>query len=342
MDQRLDRRQLMKVTSAGAVALAAGSGLGSAAVFAQDASPAASPDEGAGPVYATSEGPGEGELTVTHAQGETVVPLNPETVISYDIASVDTLQAIGVEIAGLPEIVAPEGVIDTEGTENVGSLFEPDYEKVNEMQPDLVIVAGRSATVYPDLSDLAPTIDLTFQTNNFIAGLDANSRVLGSIFDKSDDVETKLEEIHARVADVQEMAAGIESGLVVMVSGGSVTALAPGNARGGRGALIYETMGIQPPLEDLETATHGEPISFEFLLEHDPQWLFVIDRDAAIGTEDAEAAEQVLDNDIMHQTTAWQGDQVVYLNPFDWYVISGAGLSSINRMLDELETAFSQ
>jgi iron complex transport system substrate-binding protein len=330
----MDRRNLLKVSAATGVSLA----LGGKLAMAQEATP----EEAAAPVYGTEAGPGEGELTVTHAQGETTVSLSPETVISYDIASVDTLQVLGVDIAGLPEIAGAQDVIDTEGKENVGSLFEPDYEKVNEMSPDLIIVAGRSAEVYPDLSDLAPTIDLSFQTDDFIGGLEANSRVLGAIFEKEDEVETELEAIRTRVADIQEMASGVTSGMVVMTSGGSVTALAPGTARAGRGALIYQTMGIKPPLEDLETATHGEPISFEFLLEHDPEWLFVIDRDAATGTEDAQAAEQVLDNDIMHQTTAWQNENIVYLNPFDWYIITGAGLASMNRMLDELETAFSK
>lgn len=338
MKYGLDRRQLVKVSAAGAVAVAAGSALTSALVVAQDATP----DEAAAPVYGTEAGPGDGELTVTHAQGETVVSLSPETVVSYDIASVDTLQTLGIALAGLPEVSGADGIIDTEGTKVVGSLFEPDYEKINEMQPDLIIVAGRSAAVFPDLSDMAPTIDLSFQSDDFVGGMDANTRVLGSIFEKDDEVETALEAIHTRVADIQEMASSVTSGLVVMVTGGGVTALAPETARAGRGALVYQTMGIKPPLEDLEEATHGEPISFEFLLEHDPEWLFVIDRDAATGTEDAEAAEQVLDNDIMHQTSAWQNDRIVYLNPFDWYIIVGAGLSSMNRMLDELEAAFSK
>jgi iron complex transport system substrate-binding protein len=334
MGYEMDRRTLVKISAATGASLA----LGGKIALGQEASPDASES----PIYSTAAGPGEGEITVTHAQGETTLSLNPETVISYDITSVDTLQVLGVDIAGLPEIAGTQDVIDTEGKEIIGSLFEPDYEKVNEMSPDLIIVAGRSAEVYPDLSKLAPTIDLSFQADDFVAGLEANSRVLGAIFEKEDQVETELEAINTRVADIQEMASGISSGLVVMTSGGSVTALAPGNARAGRGALIYQTLGIKPPLEDLETATHGEPISFEFLLEHDPEWLFVIDRDAATGTEDAQAAEQVLDNDIMHQTTAWQEGNIVYLNPFDWYIITGAGLASMNRMLDELETAFSK
>jgi iron complex transport system substrate-binding protein len=336
MRMDLDRRHLVKFSAATGIALA----MGSRRAIAQDATPSqATPDDA--PVYAATSGPGEGEITVTHAQGDTVVSLNPETVLSYDIASVDTLQALGVAIAGLPEITGADGVIDTEGTENIGSLFEPDYEKVNEMSPDLIIVAGRSAEVFPDLSDLAPTIDLSFQTGDFVAGLEANTRVLGAIFEKDAEVEEQLAAISTRVADVKEMATGISSGMVVMTSGGSVTALAPGTARAGRGALIYQTMGVKPPIEDLETATHGEPISFEFLLEHDPEWLFVIDRDAATAAEDGQPAEQVLDNDIMHETTAWKEGNIVYLNPFDWYIITGAGLSSMNRMLDELEAAFS-
>lgn len=334
MGYEMDRRHLVKVSAAAGIALAMGSNV----ARAQEATPA----EAEAPVYTAEPGPGEGELTVTHAQGETVVAVNPETVLSYDIASADTLQTLGVPIAGLPEITGGEGLIVTEGTENIGSLFEPDYEKVNEMSPDLIIVAGRSAEVYPDLSDLAPTIDLSFQSSDFIGGLESNSRVLGAILQKEDEVEAELEAIRTRVADIKEMASGIASGMVVMTSGGSVTALAPGTARAGRGALIYQTMGIQPPLEDLDTATHGEPISFEFLLEHDPEWLFVIDRDAATGTEDAQPAEQVLDNDIMHETTAWKEGNIVYLNPFDWYIVVGAGLTSMNRMLDELETAFSK
>jgi ABC-type enterochelin transport system substrate-binding protein len=38
----------------------------------------------------------QGTITVTHAQGETEVPVNPEVVFSYDYASIDTLQALGV------------------------------------------------------------------------------------------------------------------------------------------------------------------------------------------------------------------------------------------------------
>ncbi|HWV24562.1 MAG TPA: siderophore ABC transporter substrate-binding protein [Thermomicrobiales bacterium] len=336
MSFEFHRRQLIKTSAVAAMVAAAGPAVFGARAMAQDATAEAT---AAATSHQAVAGPGEDEFTVTHAQGETVVAANPEVVLSYDIATIDTMQALDVKVAGMPEVSGADAYIDSDGVENIGSLFEPDYEKVNEMQPDLIVVAGRSAAVFEDLNKIAPTIDVTWEGSDFLGDFEANAVLLAALFDKLDVAQPVIDDVKARAAALAETAKGIGTGLVIMTSGGSVTALAPGNARAGRGALIYETLGVQLPVEDLEAATHGEPISFEFLLEHNPDWLFVIDRDKATGAEDAQPAEQVLDNDIMHETTAWQNDQIMYLNPFDWYIITGAGLNSMQRMLDELETA---
>ncbi|MCA9876422.1 MAG: siderophore ABC transporter substrate-binding protein [Thermomicrobiales bacterium] len=334
-DRRAARRTVLRLAAVAIGTLAVGGPLRNLAVAAQDATP-----EATAAIHAVA-GPGENEVTVTHAQGETVVPLNPEKVFSFDIASIDTLQALGIPVAGMPDLATGGERYASEGVVNIGSLFEPDYESVAAEQPDLIIVAARSAEALPELSKIAPTIDLTASGTSFLGDMAANARVLGEIFGKQAETEAALADIDEHVAALREQAADQGTALVIMSTGGSVTALAPGAATAGRGALIYETLGFTPPLADIESATHGEPISFEFLLEHNPDWLFVIDRDAAIGEEGGQPAEQVLDNEIMHQTTAWQNGQIVYLNPFDWYIITGAGLDSMQRMLGELDTALS-
>ncbi|MCO5219785.1 MAG: siderophore ABC transporter substrate-binding protein [Thermomicrobiales bacterium] len=335
MSLEMNRRTVLKYAG-GTAALFAAGGFGRLA-FAQDATPSAEAEV----IISVVEGPGEGELTVTHAQGETVVKVNPEKIVSFDVASIQTIEFLGGTLAGVPELeLSGEGLSSTDA-EVVGSLFEPDYEAINAMQPDLIIVAARSAAAYPDLSKIAPTIDVSFGAH-MVDSLHQVSTVIATILGKEAEAEAALADIDARVAALQAVAADAGTGMVIMVSGGAVSALAPGNARGGRGALIYDVLDIQPPIEDLETATHGEPISFEFLLEHDPDWLFVIDRDVATGEAEAGSspAEEVLDNDIVHQTTAYQNDQIVYVNPFDWYIITGAGIPSMDRMLTEIETAF--
>lgn len=279
------------------------------------------------------------QVSVAHVQGETTVDVNPEIVFSYDYASIDTLHTLGIEVDGAPPLAGDAPSWLPANLTNIGSLFEPDYEVVNSEQPDLVIVASRSAAVYPELAAMAPTIDLTFDST-FLPGLERNTRVLAAIFDKEAEAEAELAAINTKIDALRTTVAERGDGLLLMVSGGSLSVLAPEGATAGRGQLLYQTLGLEPSLPDVQAATHGEPISFEFLLEHDPQWLFVIDRDAAIGTEGGQPAAQVLDNELMHRTTAWNEEQIVYLDPFNWYIISGAGLTSANEMLDEIATAY--
>ncbi|RYE79778.1 MAG: hypothetical protein EOP19_19750, partial [Hyphomicrobiales bacterium] len=83
------------------------------------------------------------DLVIKHAQGETKVVRNPQKVITFDYASLDTLDALGVDIAGLPGSNLPHylGQYGDAKYIKVGTLFEPDYEAIAAAQPDLIIVA---------------------------------------------------------------------------------------------------------------------------------------------------------------------------------------------------------
>lgn len=275
------------------------------------------------------------EITITHAQGETVVPLNPETVLTFDLASLSTLHALGVEVAGVPDFALPETLEQYASDDylKIGSLFEPDYEAVAAADADLIIVAARSAAVYPELSAIAPTIDLTADNSDFLASNFHNAEILGQIFGKEEEAAALIEEITASVEVVQEAAAEAGTALIVMVNGGEVTAYGTGSRFG----WIHDELGFTPVIEDIEEATHGEAISFEFILEANPDWLIVIDRDVAVG-EDSEAAVNVLDNELVAQTTAWQNEQVINLTPSNWYIVMG-GLGAIQEMVDEVGIA---
>lgn len=276
-------------------------------------------------------------VTINHAQGETVVPKNPQKVFSFDYSAIDTLQVFGIEVDGLAPLANSPYTYGKDDSVSIGSLFDPDYELIAAEMPDLIIISGRSADKYRELSRLAPTIDLSFNSLDMYEDFVRNTRILAEIFDKQVEAEEYLLGYEERLEALRGTVAENGNGLLIMVSGGSLTALAN---TGGRGALLYNTLGLQPVVTDIAAATHGDPISFEFLLQYDPSWLFVLDRDAAIGTEGANPAGQVLDNEIMHRTEAWQNDQVVYLNSFDWYIISGAGLASMDRMITELEYVY--
>ncbi|WP_341251902.1 siderophore ABC transporter substrate-binding protein [Euzebya pacifica] len=278
------------------------------------------------------------EVTITHAQGETTVPTNPETVVVFDLGALDMLDWAGAAVAGVPEVPnLPEHLAQYAGEpyEKVGTLFEPDYEAVNALEPDLIVVAARSSTVYPELSELAPTIDLTTDDNDFLGSIERNLEIVGEIYGVQDRVADALADIDASIAAVNEKAADAGTGLIVLTTGGEVSAYGPGSRFG----IIHDLLGVAPAVEDVEAATHGDAISWEFIAEADPAHLFVLDRDATIG-EDGEAASVMLDNEIVHQTTAWANDDLHYLDGVNWYLVP-SGLRSVQAMIGEIDTALS-
>lgn len=274
------------------------------------------------------------EITVTHAQGETVLDGVPETVLTFDLAALDTLDALGVEVDGVPGSNLPEYLSKYAGDAyvKIGSLFEPDYEAVNAAQPDLIIVGGRSSAAYPELAKIAPTIDLSNDWADFETSIKENSRILGEIFGKSEEIETMIGELDATIARAKAAAANAGNALFIMTNAGEVTAFGPGSRFG----WVHETAGLTPAIADVEAATHGDAVSFEFLLETNPDWLVVLDRDAAVG--DGAAAREVLDNELVAQTTAWQNDQVIYIDPVRSYIVNG-GLPAFTALVGGIADA---
>lgn len=273
------------------------------------------------------------EIVVTHAQGETTLAGPPAKVLTFDFAALDTLDAIGVGIAGLPGSNLPAylGKYASDDFLKVGSLFEPDYEAVAAAQPDLVIVAARSAPALPELAKIAPTIDLTNDWTNFVASVKANSTTLGQIFGKTAEVEALIAELDAGIAAVQAKTADAGTALVVLTSGSETTAFGPGSRFG----WLYDTLGFTPAVEGVEAATHGDVVSFEFILEANPDWLIAIDRDAATGEGGAAA---ILDNELVAQTTAWKNGNVIYLDPVRSYVVNG-GLPALIAQVGQIGAA---
>lgn len=275
------------------------------------------------------------EVTVTHAQGETTVPVDPQRVITFDLATLDTLAALDVEVIGVPKSNLPGELarFDTPEVLDVGTLFEPDYEAVNAAEPDLIVVAGRSSEALPQLDRIAPTIDLSNDWSDFRASIEANARVIGQVFDKEDEIEELVAALDRDVDAARALAAEAGQALILMTAGGQATAYGPGSRFG----FLHDELLVEPAIEDVEEATHGEAISFELVATTNPDWLFVVDRDAALG-ESGQAAAQVLDNELVAGTTAWQQDQVVYLDSVDWYVING-GIGTLSRMVAEVTAA---
>lgn len=274
------------------------------------------------------------EVVVTHELGETTVPVNPENVVVFDFGALDTLDELGVDVAGVAQTNVPSYLSKYEDSkyENVGSLKEPDFEKISEMAPGLIVISGRQSDAYDELSEIAPTIYVGVDNADYVNSFEENTRILGEIFDKEDEVEQKIEEVHAKIDKVADHVEenGTE-GLIVLVNDGSLSAYGPSSRFG----LIHDVLGVKPVDEDIEVNTHGQSVSFEYVAEKNPDYLFVVDRGAAVSGGDS-SATQVLDNELINNTDAAKEDHIVMLNPDYWY-LSGGGLQSTAEMVQEID-----
>ncbi|MFA9556593.1 siderophore ABC transporter substrate-binding protein [Evansella sp. AB-rgal1] len=275
------------------------------------------------------------EMVVTHDLGETTVPVNPEKVVVFDNGSLDTLDKLGANVIAVPQASIPPYLSKYEDSSytNAGTLFEPDFETIFGLQPDLIIISGRTAEAYDELADIAPTIFLGVDTTNYMESFKHNTTILGQIFNQEEFIAAELAKLDEAVAQLAADAATTEeTALVVLANDGSVSAYGPGSRFG----IIHNEFGLTPADQNIEVSNHGQNVSFEYILEVNPDYLFVVDRGAIVGGENP--AEAMFDNDIMKNTKVYENGTIFYLDPYAWYT-AGGGLESVELMITQIQEA---
>lgn len=272
-------------------------------------------------------------MTIKHDLGEAQIAKNPEKVVVFDFGMLDTLDELGVEVAGVPQTNIPSYLSQYEDSKytNVGGLKEPDFETIHAMKPDVIFISGRQSAMYEELNDIAPTIFVGVDTANYMESFKGNMEMIAELFGKEDKMAEELADIDARIAAISEKSVASDAkSLIVLGNEGKVSAYGPSSRFG----IIHDVFGFTAADDKLEVTTHGQSISFEYILETNPDILFVIDRDAAVGGE--ASAKDSIENELVMKTNAYKDGKIIYLDPNYWY-LSGGGLQSVKEMIKEVE-----
>lgn len=283
-------------------------------------------------VFALSSAAIAQDKVITHAQGETTISGVPAKVLVQDWAAFDNLSALGVTVAGVPGSNAPAYLVDQvpADAEKIGSLQEPDFEGIAALEADLYIVAARSRTAYETAKEILPTVDLSIDNGTLIAGVEGNITKLGEIFGLEDKAAELVATLDAKVAEVKAAVEGKGTALVLVTNAGKLGAYGPDS----RVSWIYNEVGFPFALDAVKDGDHGgDAITFELIAEVNPDWLFVVDRDAGVGQAGAAAA--LLDNELVNQSTAGKEGHIVYLDPQASY-ITMHGYQGLILLLDEV------
>ena len=277
-------------------------------------------------------------VQITDANGEKAeLKKNPKRVVVFDYGVADILKNLGVDaVVGLPKNGKMPEILSNYSDDkytNVGSLKETDFEAVESLNPDLIIIGGRQAEDIDSFKEIAPTVNLAVDGQDYMNSFKTVVTDLGNLFDKQDEAKKAIDEIEAKIAKVNKTVA--EKGLtasVVMANEGSISVFSAKSRYG----LIYNGLGFTEVDKNIDDSTHGQQVSFEYFLENKADYVFVVDRGAITGKGDS--ASKLFDNEVMNKTEVAKNGNIVYLNSVIWYTMTG-GIESTNQMIDEIADA---
>ncbi len=286
----------------------------------------------------TAKKPSAGQtVTVTHDLGTTVVPVHPKRVLVFDLGALDILDEAGVDVIGIGRGATLPGYLSGYADQSryplVGSLHEPDFETVFEMKPDLILIGTRTATSYEELSKIAPTVLIALPGSQYMQTITRNVDILGSIFPaKREALQTKISKMQEDIQSIRETVQQRDlTALFLMVNAGSLSVF----GQASRFSLIYDDFGFAVSDASIQSSTHGQSSSFEYLLKQQPDHLFVLDRSSATGAQDAgTSAKALLDNSLLKGMQT----RITYVDPTSWYVASG-GINATRTMIEDIRSA---
>ena len=281
-------------------------------------------------------------ITSLNAEREPVeleVPYDPQRIAILDMPSLDILDRLGLgdRVVGSATTTLEylQAYVPGDTIANLGTIKEADLEAVMACEPDVIFIGGRLSASYDALSEIAPVVFLSTDTEiGVVESVRNNATTIASMFGLEAQVDELMAGFDARIEALAAFAEG-KNAIVGLCTSGSFNIL----GSDGRCSIISVEVGFDNLGDGDVTATHGNESSFELVVELDPDYMFVLDRDAAIGTDGAQLAKEIVENELVMDTNVYKDGHIVYLaNPTVWYTAEG-GITALDIMLGDLEGA---
>lgn len=297
--------------------------------------------------------------TVTDARGEVEIPADPQRVAAFDNRIFQVLEDWDIDLVSAPVTLIPDTITkyhEDKDIHDTGSHREPNLEELVAADPDLIITGYRYSSQYDEMRKLlpdTPILDLSFGQGERDENGDAEktqstedtlkdiTTLIGEVFDKQDeaaDIEAKFDEAKDRAKAAYNPDQTV-MGLVT--SGGDINYAAPVTGRSV--GPVFEMLDLTPSYDHDGSGNHqGDDISVEAIADSKPDWIIVLDRDAAISADEPEyhSAEDLIKNsEALKNVPAVQDDHIIYL-PNDFYTTED--IEAYTEVLDTVADAFEE
>lgn len=273
-------------------------------------------------------------VTIKQLGREVAVSLNPQRVVILDYSALDTMRELGVADniialakATLPQYLAEYGV---NKYQDIGNLKDFDFEKIKRLKPDLILISARQEPMYDELRKIAPTVSTGIISDRYMESFRENTRLLSSLWGKEAEAEALITALEGEIGALRNELKTLEGkGLIVLYNAGKFSAYGSGSRFG----IIHDEFGIKPVNEGIQISNHGQSITSEYIMQANPDYLFVVDRNVVVSGKLSNTKE--IENRLVQKTKAYKNGKIIYLAPDHWYLSNG-GAGSIRLMLKDI------
>ncbi|MFG2029569.1 ABC transporter substrate-binding protein [Streptomyces sp. NPDC048825] len=271
---------------------------------------------------------GEFPRTIKHARGETELKAEPKRVVVLDVGELDNVVSLGVKPVGYAptegSVAIPSYLKKDAGSpKDVGTINSLNLEAIANLKPDLILGSElRAAKLYPQLSQIAPTVfsirpGFTWKKNYLL-----NAAAL----DKTAEAKAKLDAYEKKAKALgDELGADKPTVTMLRYMPGMIRLYAKASFIG----TLLDDVGIPRP-ENQQINDLAVEISPEKIDEADADWVFTGVYGDAKKTDRASAE----DNPLWKKLGAVENGQAKDVPDETWYL--GLGVTAADEVLDDL------
>ena len=326
----------MALNRSGFLALAAVAALALGACSSPTASPGGS--------SATPTDAPAATVQITDNNGTHTISVPPKSVVALDNRTFQTLSDWDVKLSAAARSLMPNTVpyATDESIPDIGTHGEPNLELIVVADPDVIINGQRFTGKFEDIAKLAPNATQLVldprKDEPFDAELKRQTTELGKVFGKDTEAAAINKSFDESIKAVKDAYSPGDTVMAVIVSGGKIGYAAPSTGR--TLGPLFDIFGFTSSLEQEGSEDHqGDDISVESIAASNPEWILVMDRDAAIAADepDFKPANTVIEqSEALKNVPAVVKGNIVYM-PADTYI--NEGIQTYTTFFNELGKA---
>lgn len=223
------------------------------------------------PISMSDEGD---SFLVKDSLGENKIPKNPSKVVILDLGILDTFDALKLndKVVGVPAKNLPKYLQQFKNKPSVGGVQQVDFEAIDALKPDLIIISGRQSKFYDKLKEIAPTLFVGLDNANFLSSFENNVLSVAKLYGLEKEALEKISDIKNEIEKAKSIVDEDKKALIILTNSNKISAFGPQSRFG----IIHDVLGINAVDENIKVGTHGKSINSEFILEKNPDYILLL------------------------------------------------------------------